>query len=193
MINIISDLVNGLIVAFLIWFVKLIVQKISRFIIDIANGFNITGCWYAEHGTYIDESKHGIEIIYIWQKGENIKYRMEQYTNYDSVKRITRGNGIMKAGNVSSYYYPLERNSKLIGCLNFSVKTKSASEIFLEGCFYEFDERKKQYNFVNYPDDYYKMYKIDLTFKRKIKLKYFKDVFSSYDEVKKYVESNPRI
>lgn len=191
--GIVQDLINGLIVAFVIWLIKLVIQKISRSIFDKANGFNITGCWYAEHGTYIDKNKNGIEIIYIWQKGESIKYRMEQYTNFDSKRRITKGYGIIKAGNASSYYYPLERDSKLIGCMNFSVKTKSASEIYLAGCFYEFDERKDKYNFTNYPDDYYKMYKIDLSFWRKARLKYFKNVFSCYEEVKKYIGEGSRV
>lgn len=55
--DLISNLINGLIVAFVIWVIKFIIQKISRKLFDSANGFNITGCWYAKHGTYIDKKK----------------------------------------------------------------------------------------------------------------------------------------
>lgn len=115
---------------------------------------------------------------------------MEQYTNFENAKHITKGIGIMKASNISSYYYTIDKSSKQIGCMNFSVKTKTASDVYLSGSFYEFDERKVDYNFTNYPDDYYKMYRISLPLSKKIRVKYFRNVFSCFEEVKKYINEN---
>ena len=152
------------------------------------HGLNLSGCWYSEHGSYVSKDIQAVEVIYIWHRGEKIRYRMEQYVNYDDKKRIFKGEGIIKAGVISSYYYPLDKESKLIGCMNLQVRTKTASENYLCGSFYEVDERKKSYSFENYPDDYYKLYRVELDFIRRFKLKYWKKIFVSFSEAKWYVQ-----
>ncbi len=185
--EIIKGIFNGLIVAFIIWISKKLAQKIIDSISMKSQGLNLTGCWFAEHGSYINENIAAIEVIYIWQQGEKIKYRMEQYANFEDVKRIFCGKGIMRAGVISTYYYAIDRTSKLIGCMNLQIKTQRASNIYLSGTFYEVDERKKKYFFENYPEDYYKLYRMELDWKRKFYLKYRKNVFHSFREVERYI------
>lgn len=189
MINsILHELINGLIVSFLLWIIGRFTKKIFDFLTIHNQGFDLTGCWWAEHGSYISGDINAIEIIYIWQHGENIRYKMEQYANFEDTRRRFYGNGVIKAGVISSYYYPLDKQSKLVGCMNLQVKTKRASEIYLSGTFYEIDERKKEHDFQNYPDDYYKIYRMNLDLVRKLKLKYYRYVFISYRECAKYIE-----
>lgn len=184
----ISDILPGLIVAFIIWATKSMFMGALDLISIRHQEWRLSGCWFAEHGSYVSEDIKAIEIIYIWHKGEKIKFRMEQYTNFDDIKRIYIGYGITKAGVISSYYYPIDKKSKLIGCMNLQVKTKTAAENYLSGTFYEVDERKKKFeNFKEYSNDFYKMFRIDLDIMRKIKIKYFKNVFQSFREVEKYV------
>lgn len=184
----ISDILPGLIVAFIIWIAKKIFLGALGLISMLYQEWNLSGCWFAEHGSYVSEDIKAIEIIYIWHNGERIKYRMEQYTNFEDNKRIFEGRGIIKAGVISSYYYPIDKKSKLIGCMNLQVKTKKAAEIYLSGTFYEVDERKEKLeDFKEYPDDFYKMYNINLDIMRIIKIKFFKNVFRSFREVEKYV------
>lgn len=152
-----------------------------------SQGLNLTGCWFSEHGTYTDKDIKAIEIIYIWQQGENIKYRMEQYANFEDSRRIFCGKGMIRAGVISSYYYAVDKTSKQLGCMNLQIKTQRASNIYLSGTFYEIDERKKDYSFDNYPDDYYKLYRMELDSKKKLCLKYGKNVFNSYREAEKYI------
>lgn len=186
----IRDLFNSLVILFVSWIIKETCMKIYNSILDRTRGFTLEGYWYAEHGSYISKDIRAIEIIYIWQKGELIRYRMEQYTNIDDRKHMCSGKGIMKANTISSYYYPIkDRKSKLIGCMNLSVKTLSASEIYLCGSFYEVDERKEQLGFTEYPSDYYKLYQTEkLRLGQKLRIKYYKDVFSSFEEARKFIQ-----
>lgn len=186
----IKDLFNSLIILFVSWLIKETCLKIYNYILDKTRGFTIEGCWYAEHGSYISKDIRAIEIVYIWQKGEFIRYRMEQYTNIDDKKHLCLGKGLMKANIISSYYYPIRnRKSKLIGCMNLSVKTLRASEVYLVGSFYEVDERKEQLGFLEYPSDYYKLYQTEkLRFGQKLRIKYYKNVFSSYEEARKFIQ-----
>ena len=71
--------------------------------------------------------------------------------------------------------------------MNLQIKTQRASNIYLSGTFYEIDERKKDYSFDNYPDDYYNLYRMELDSKKKLCLKYGKNVFNSYREAEKYI------
>lgn len=185
-----KDLFNAIIVLFVSGIIKEFCLKIYNIIIDKNRGFTLEGCWYAEHGSYINKDIRAIEIVYIWQKGEKIRYRMEQYTNIDEKKHLCIGKGIMKANTISSYYYPIKnRKSKLIGCMNLSVRTYMASEVYLVGSFYEVDERKKQLGFQEYPSDYYKLYQAHkIKLGQKLRIKYYKNVFSSFEEVSKYIE-----
>ncbi len=178
---------NGLIVTFIIWTMKQVTERVIDNLSMKSQGLNLTGCWYAEHGSYVNENIKALEVIYIWQQGEKIRYRMEQYVNYEDVKRIFCGRGILRAGVISSYYYSLDRTSKLTGCMNLQIRTQRASEIYLSGSFYEVDERKEKYNFKNYPEDYYKVYRMNLDINRRLKLKYSKNVFSSIREAERYV------
>ena len=119
---------------------------------------------------------------------------MEQYTNIDNKKHLCKGKGIMKASTISSYYYPIRnRKSKLIGCMNLSVRTRMASEKYLEGSFYDVDERKQKLKFGEYPSDYYKLYQIDnLRLNQKLRIKYYKNVFSDFKEVKKFINNEEK-
>lgn len=182
-----KEILNGIIVAFIIWIIKQFTQKIIDCITMHSQGLNLTGCWFSEHGTYTDKDIKAIEIIYIWQQGENIKYRMEQYANFEDSRRILCGKGMIRAGVISSYYYAVDKTSKQLGCMNLQIKTQRASNIYLSGTFYEIDERKKDYSFDNYPDDYYKLYRMELDSKKKLCLKYGKNVFNSYREAEKYI------
>lgn len=186
----IKNIILGLITAFIIWLIKSVIQRIVDYVCMKNQGLNLSGCWYAEHGSYVHGKVKAIEIIYIWQRGEKIKYRMEQYVNFDDIKKIFVGYGITKAGVISSFYYPLDKTSKLIGCMNLQVKTKTASDIYLSGSFYEIDERKKKYAFENYPDDYYNLYRIEIDVKKKLKAMYGKNVFKSFKEVQRYVRKS---
>lgn len=186
--EILNSVFDGLVVAFIIWLLKQLTQKIVDYISMKSQGLNLTGCWYAEHGSYIDKDIKAIEVIYIWQQGERIKYRMEQYTNFEDVRRIFCGKGIIRAGVISTYYYATDRASKLIGCMNLQIKTQRASNIYLSGTFYEIDERKEKYSFNNYPEDYYKIYRMQLDKNRKLRLMYWRSVFHSFREVSKYIE-----
>ncbi|RJW75933.1 hypothetical protein DW025_04930 [Coprococcus sp. AF38-1] len=186
--EIVKEIFNGIVVAFIIWILKQLAQKIIDSISIRSQGLDLTGCWFAVHGSYINKNIEAIEIIYIWQQGEKIKYRMEQYVNFEDIRRVFGGKGLIRAGVISSYYYAVDKASKLIGCMNLQIKTKSASNIYLSGTFYEIDERKKGYSFENYPEDYYKLYRMELDSKRKIRLKYGKNVFCSFMEVEKYIE-----
>lgn len=184
-----KELFDSLVILFVSWLIKELCLKIYKFILDKSRGFTLEGCWYAEHGSYISDDIEAIEIVYIWQKGETIRYRMEQYTNIDDKKHLCRGKGIMKANTISSYYYPIRnRKSKLIGCMNLSVKTRMASEVYLVGSFYEVDERKEKIGFQEYPSDYYKLYQTaKLRIGQKLRIKYYKDVFSSFEEARKFI------
>lgn len=186
----INDLFDSLLIVFVSWVIREICLKVYNTILDKSRGFTLNGCWYAEHGSYVSDDIRAIEIVYLWQKGEKIRYRMEQYTNIDDKKHLCVGKGIMKANTISSYYYPIRNpRSKLIGCMNLSVRTRTASEVYLTGSFYEVDERKAELGFHEYPSDYYKLYQTDkLNFEQKLRIKYYKNVFSSFDEVRKFVE-----
>lgn len=185
--EIIKGIFDGLVIAFIIWVLKQLAQKIIDSISMHSQGLNLTGCWFAEHGSYVNENIEAIEVIYIWQQGEKIKYRMEQYTNFEDIKRIFCGKGMIRAGVLSTYYYATDKTSKLLGCMNLQIKTQRASNIYLSGTFYEIDERKKEYSFDNYPEDYYKLYRMELDLKRKFCLKYGKNVFHSFREAEKYI------
>lgn len=193
-IEFIKELIDSLVILFVSWIIKECVLKAYNYVLDKNRGFTLEGYWYAVHGSYVNKKIEAIEIIYIWQKGENIRYRMEQYTNIDNKKHLCKGKGIMKASTISSYYYPIRnRKSKLIGCMNLSVKTRIASEIYLEGSFYEVDERKQKLKFGEYPSDYYKLYQIDnLRLNQKLRIKYYKNVFSDFKEVKKFINNEEK-
>lgn len=186
----VKDLINSLIILFVSWIIKEICLKIYNSILDKTRGFTLEGYWYAEHGSYISEDIRAIEVVYIWQKGELIRYRMEQYTSIDNKKHLCMGKGLMKANTISSYYYPIRNpKSKLIGCMNLSVRTLRASEVYLVGSFYEVDERKEQLGFQEYPGDYYKLYQLKkLSLGQKLRIKYYKNAFSSFEEARKFIQ-----
>lgn len=77
----VRDLFNSLVILFVSWLIKEVCLKVYNCILDKTRGFTLEGYWYAEHGSYISKDIKAIEIVYIWQKGESIRYRMEQYTN----------------------------------------------------------------------------------------------------------------
>lgn len=186
----IKDLSDSLVILFVSWIIKELCLKVYNFILDKNRGFTLEGYWYAEHGSYINKNIQAIEIVYFWQKGEVIRYRMEQYTNIEEKKNLYFGRGIMRADTISSYYYPIRnRKSKLIGCMNLSVKTLKASEVYLAGSFYEVDERKEKLGFQEYPRDYYKLYRTEkLGLGQKIRIKYYKNVFLNFENAKKFIK-----
>lgn len=67
-----KEILNGIIVAFIIWIIKQFTQKIIDCITMHSQGLNLTGCWFSEHGTYTDKDIKAIEIIYIYGNKEKI-------------------------------------------------------------------------------------------------------------------------
>ena len=55
------------------------------------------------------------------------------------------------------------------------------------------DERKQKLKIGEYPSDYYKLYQIDnLRLNQKLRIKYYKNVFSDFKEVKKFINNEEK-
>ena len=74
--------------------------------------------------------------------------------------------------------------------MTLRVKEIKSIDTYLVVSYYELCDDKDKYNFSNYPDDYYKLFKLEnLTLNMKIRNLLKINLFKSYEKVHSYYES----
>lgn len=182
------DIIIGFIIPIIIYFFKRTVwDKIQNHIFVKNTAFNLTGIWYADHNVFYDSLVHIIEILTIKQNSSELILKIEQYRTDKKNIPIFIGKGIIKAGVICLYYVSNQVVSKQSGVMTLEVKDINSINTYLSGCYYEICEGKEKHNFTNYPADFYKAYRLELTKKHRIRSFFRLNLFRDYSDAKSFI------
>ncbi len=148
--------------------------------------FTIAGIWLANFPSYI-EGKHNLELVRISHNQENIRAYIEQYSNNRINVYKFDCCGVFRGNKMSAAYYPLDKSVLLHGVFTLRAISTRTGEVALTGKYNEFQSTEEG---EPLRDGNYTLKKIKLPLIESIKMKFHKQSFKSYDDLKAYLSKN---
>lgn len=153
-------------------------------LIYVKNNFSISGFWVASFDSYIEDKKN-IEIIHIKQKKDFIYLYGEQYNNLSENTRKFKGVGIFRGADITTVYYPANKNDIQTGALVLRVTHSANKATYLSGIFTEFSYSE---NLTKINKGKYEAHRLNISIFIRIRFLIKRKYFNSYTEVSNYKE-----
>lgn len=178
--TIIIGILGGLILKFFSSLYTYVVNCIYK-----KSNFTLSGIWVSSFNSYIPDKKN-IELVVIKQKKESINLYIEQYSNHKQKVKKYRGTGVFRGSELSSVYYPLDKNDIQNGALVLKLFHSPIEGPYLNGIYTEVSYNGEDQT-AKVENGEYRLERLNIPITKKFLVHLKKTYFRNYTEFQLYL------
>lgn len=164
--------------------------KIIKIFLPERKKVSLSGIWSTTFTSYTLK-KNNIELYYISQSSDFLKFKIEQYNDMhpDRVK-CYKGRGVYIGENISGYYYDKSGETTQTGTLIARITFENSSSSTIVAQYNEFYNSIKKGTSKPFSNKIF-LRKINVPFKKRLQMLFSKTAFKNYIDCNEFICSLP--